>query len=614
MANAPEHSLRPGSRVGGYEIVKVIGAGGFGITYEGYNRITRNRAAIKEFFPRGIVTRTDSTIVISDRRDAEIFDKVLKKFEETTTELAGLEHPHIVRVYDYLPGNRTGYMMMEYIEGEALRDVLDRHPLKVLPSEAEVRRIFGPILDAIRYVHSKNLIHRDISPENIMITKDGRPVLIDFGALRRQLDNTRVSTLMVARERYAPPEQGLVEGLPHGFYTDIFALGATMYEAISGDPPIRAGNRIWARQDPYVPLSQSAKIACRPELTAAIDRSLKTRIEERPQSMPEFIGLLGWGQAQPRAPAGPAAAPPTQRLQGGSAPATQLIANSAPPTTLAPPASAQQPQAARAPIPAPVPATAGRQQSPATPAAPSIQAIPGLPAAPPATLAEPRGVSFLGVSLLVVAALAAVYAVIARSQSLFPFATRPTDVVVNPSTPTTPTTTPTTPTPSTTTPTPTQRPNQTPTTPTSSPIALAREQARNCLLAQPCNPSPCIPAVLGQWPNSPELGELRDFVRERCRVPNGVYTAEYTFPASSATCPANASINEVFVSESSISFTINNTAWRGSINQKSGALDIKWDNIKPKPASETYIRGPFSNATLFDARCGEGQFKLHLRR
>jgi serine/threonine protein kinase len=587
MANAPEQSLRAGSRVGGYEIVKVIGAGGFGITYEGYNPITRNRAAIKEFFPRGIVTRTGSTIVINDRRDAEIFDKVLKKFEETTTELAGLQHPHIVRVYDYLPGNRTGYMMMEYIEGEALRDVLDRHPSKVLPNEAEFRRIFGPILDAIRYVHSNNLIHRDISPENIMITKDGRPVLIDFGALRRQLDNTRVSTLMVAREKYAPPEQGLVEGLPHGFYTDIFALGATMYEALSGDAPIRAGNRIWARQDPYVPLARAAKIACRAELTGAIDRALKIRIEDRPQTMPEFIGLLGWGTAQARAPARQSDAPATQLLPGAASPATQLLPGGSPATTLAPVVAPQpQPQPNRAPVNRPQPA--------ANFGAPANQPIPGLPAAPAATLAEPRGTSLLGLGLLVGAALLAVYFVVARSQGIFPFAARPTDVVVTPTTPTTTT------------------PPQIPNAPNN--IALAREQARNCLLNQPCNPSPCIPAVLGQWPNSPELGELRDFVRERCRVPNGVYTAEYTFPTSSATCPANAAINEVFVSENSISFTINNTAWRGAINQKSGTLDIKWDNIKPKPASETYIRGPFSNATLFDARCGEGQFKLHLRR
>ena len=607
MANAPEHSLRPGSRVGGYEIVKVIGAGGFGITYEGYNRITRNRAAIKEFFPRGIVTRTGSTIVVNDRRDAEIFDKVLKKFEETTTELAGLQHPNIVRVYDYLPGNRTGYMMMEYIEGEALRDVLDRHPSKVLASEAEVRRIFGPILDAIRYVHSNNLIHRDISPENIMITKDGRPVLIDFGALRRQLDDTRVSTLMVAREKYAPPEQGLVEGLPHGFYTDIFALGATMYESICGDPPIRAGNRIWARQDPYVPLARAAKIACRPELAAAIDRALKTRIEERPQSLPEFLGLLGWGPAQAR-PASNQADAATRLQPSQSAPPTQLLAGGAPPTTIAPASARDQ---RPIPQPTPSPAPLARPLAPSASGPATIQAIPGLPAAPAASIAEPRGFSVLGLSLLVGAALLAGYAVFARSQGLFPFATRSTDVVVTPSTPTIPTSTPT----STT---PTQRPTTptSPTTPTapSNNIALAREQARNCLLSQPCNPSPCIPAVLGQWPNSPELGELRDFVRERCRVPNGVYTAEYTFPTSSATCPANAAINEVFVSESSISFTLNNTAWRGSINQKSGTLDIKWDNIKPKPASETYIRGPFSNATLFDARCGEGQFKLHLRR
>ena len=140
-------ALQAGNKIAGYEIKRVIGAGGFGITYEGHNPITDNRVAIKEFFPKGIVSRTGATIVLNDERDRDIFDQVLKKFEEATSRLCKLIHPNIVRVHDYIPGNRTGYMLMEFLDGDSLRGRLDKSPAKALSGPAEFAALFMPIAD-----------------------------------------------------------------------------------------------------------------------------------------------------------------------------------------------------------------------------------------------------------------------------------------------------------------------------------------------------------------------------------------------------------------------------------------------------------------------------------
>ena len=337
-------ALQPGSKVGGYEVKRLLGAGGFGMTYEGFNPITRNRVAIKELFPKGIVSRQGATIIIGDQRDQQVFQSVLKKFEESTTKLAQLQHGNIVKVFDYIPGNNTGYMMMEYIEGDILAGLLEKSPSRALPSEAEFARIFQPILDALAYVHANNLIHRDISPDNIMIDKTGRPVLIDFGAFKEMDQTNRASTLMVAREAYAPPEQGVVDGIAHMPYTDIYALGATMYETLAGEPPIRAAKRVFVKVDPYVPLAQKAKVPLSPSVAAAIDKCLRLPAEERPQSIAELVGLMGWDAtriAPPRQQTGPVPGPTVLAPPGGFQPQPNFTAPPQPtrvPSGVQPPA------------------------------------------------------------------------------------------------------------------------------------------------------------------------------------------------------------------------------------------------------------------------------------
>ena len=289
-------ALQSGLRIAGYEIKRVIGTGGFGITYEGYNPVTSNRVAIKEFFPKGIVSRAGATIVVADDRDREIFAKALKKFEEATSWLCKLAHPNIVKVHDYIPGNRTGYMLMEFVDGETLRGRLDRTGSKALSSPAEFAAVFGPVADALKYVHAKGLLHRDLSPDNIMIDKGARPVLIDFGAIRDMDATKRASTLVVAREAYAPPEQLIPDGPEHRPYTDIYALAATMYETVAGEPPVRSSNRMWGAADGYVPVGGKSRFAGPAHLYAAIDRGLALNPQHRPQSVAELQVLLGFAR------------------------------------------------------------------------------------------------------------------------------------------------------------------------------------------------------------------------------------------------------------------------------------------------------------------------------
>src|SRR5262245_52169743 len=175
-------ALPPGKVIAGYQIVRLLGAGGFGMTYEAVNDITERRVAIKEFFPQGIASREAATKIVYAPRNAEIIEWALNRFERSTTELCRLRHPNIVRVFHYTKENNTGYMIMEYVEGVTLEGWLRKHA--VPPTPNELRPVVEPIIDALAYVHESGRIHRDIAPDNIMIRPDGRPILIDFGAIK----------------------------------------------------------------------------------------------------------------------------------------------------------------------------------------------------------------------------------------------------------------------------------------------------------------------------------------------------------------------------------------------------------------------------------------------
>ncbi len=291
-------ALPVGTEISGYRIVRVLGVGGFGITYEGFNPVTRRRAAIKEFFPRGIASRENATQVVFSRQDTDVVAWALDRFQRSTSELCEFQHPNIVNVLNYVPANETGYMFMEQVEGETLEQWLRRKEGAL--SLDDMRAVLEPICNALEYVHSKKFIHRDIAPDNIMIRKDGRPMLIDFGAIKiiAQTAQTRAASgrsYGVAKQHYSPPEQ-MDDDAELDPRADLYALGAVLYRAVSGHPPADADKRkndlILKGADSYVSVAQTARMPLPQAVIDIIDRSLSIKPADRPSSIAEFAAAL----------------------------------------------------------------------------------------------------------------------------------------------------------------------------------------------------------------------------------------------------------------------------------------------------------------------------------
>lgn len=294
-------ALLPGQRIAGYEIRSKLGQGGFGIAYDAFNADIQLRAAIKEFFPRDMVARSGTAVTVRDGESKGFYERFLGRFVEEARAVAKLRHPNIVSVRHFERANNTAYLVMDFIDGINLKAWLDARRGQL--SEQSLRDVFSPVMDALAYVHSRNMLHRDVSPMNIMVDRTGKPWLIDFGAFKDTWrEQPRRTSLLAANPAYAPPEQSdAMEGQEHGPFTDVFALAATMYEAFSGRKPSPAGARTAAvatgRPDPLVPLGQVGAVQCSPAVAAAIMSALALRAEARPQSMAALGAQMGWGPA-----------------------------------------------------------------------------------------------------------------------------------------------------------------------------------------------------------------------------------------------------------------------------------------------------------------------------
>lgn len=222
---------------GQYLVGKTIGQGGFGITYIGFDMNLEMKVAIKEYFPDGFANRNhelSDQIYLNSSEHAEELENEKKNFIEEARILAQLDElPGIVKVRDYFQENNTAYIVMEYVEGETLRDYLKRNGGRIPASQ--LFNLMEPVLKSLIRIHEKGIIHRDISPDNIMLTSQNRIKLIDFGAADRGNDLENKLTL-VYKEYFSPIEQRLGKG-EVGTYSDIYALCATIYSAITGQLP-----------------------------------------------------------------------------------------------------------------------------------------------------------------------------------------------------------------------------------------------------------------------------------------------------------------------------------------------------------------------------------------
>lgn len=243
--NPPLHHLRTKTILNGkYWIGKAIGEGGFGITYTGWDLNLEIKVAIKEYFPNGFVSRDVSntdTLTVFSGSDRENYEKGRKKFIEEAKALAKFENlPGIVSVKDFFLENGTAYIVMEFIEGETLKEFLKRNGGKTLPEN--IFEMMRPLMKSLIEVHKKGIIHRDISPDNIMITGNSEVKLLDFGAARDISGNNKSLSIQL-KPGYAPEEQYRSHG-NQGPWTDVYALCATMYRAITGKTPIESLERI----------------------------------------------------------------------------------------------------------------------------------------------------------------------------------------------------------------------------------------------------------------------------------------------------------------------------------------------------------------------------------
>ena len=271
--------------VGDYRIKRVLGAGGFGITYLADEMALARLVTIKEYFPADFAARRSTCDASPRSQDcAEDYKWGLERFIEEAQTLARFVHPNIVRVYRYFRANNTGYMVLHFEEGGSFKAWLKG--LKRAPRQNELDKILNPLLDALEMVHGGAFLHRDIAPDNIIIRKDGSPVLIDFGSARGEIASHSKTVSALVKPGYSPYEQYATTSRQQGPWTDIYALGATLYHAVSGKRPPDAPSRMV--NDEYVPARAVALSSYRPTFLAAIDKSLRLEIGERPQSVAQW--------------------------------------------------------------------------------------------------------------------------------------------------------------------------------------------------------------------------------------------------------------------------------------------------------------------------------------
>ena len=282
-------ALAPGSILNGrYIIGRVLGQGGFGITYTARDHQTGEIVAIKEFFPDSMVTRSNHTTVTpytGERGENFAYGKDTFLLEaKTMAEFIGC--PNIVRVYSYFEENGTGYFVMEYVDGQSFQSYLKAHYGRI-PWE-DAMRVILPVMDALSLVHEKGIIHRDIAPDNICIAKDGTVKLLDFGAARYSLGNVSQSLDVVLRHGFAPREQYKRRGR-QGPYTDVYALGATLYYALTG---VRPDDALERQDEDNMPLPSSLGANVTEAQEEVILKAMAVDPEDRYQSMAEFKSAL----------------------------------------------------------------------------------------------------------------------------------------------------------------------------------------------------------------------------------------------------------------------------------------------------------------------------------
>jgi len=290
-------ALANGTRLAEFELVRLLGVGGFGMVYQAYDHSLQRSVAIKEYLPTALAGRTGGpSVVIRSSLDGSSYQAGLQSFVAEARLLAQFDHPSLVKVLRFWEANNTAYMVMPLYHGMTLKQA--RSQMRRPPSEAWLRQVLWSVLEALKLLHAHQTLHRDVSPDNIFLQDVGPPVLLDLGAARRAIGDLSRKHTAVLKVNYAPIEQYAdARDMVQGAWSDLYSLAAVVHGYLANDLPLPATFRVLRDRMPSMrELAQSAHslYGCNysPAFVDTLDRSLAIRPEERPQSVEAFSEAL----------------------------------------------------------------------------------------------------------------------------------------------------------------------------------------------------------------------------------------------------------------------------------------------------------------------------------
>ena len=300
-------ALPAGTKLAEFEIVGLLGVGGFGMVYSAYDSSLQRTVAIKEYMPSALAGRTGGkTVSCRSSADQEALSAGLRSFVAEARLLAQFDHPSLVKVYRFWEANNTAYMVMPLYRGMTLKEA--RYQMKAPPPESWLRAVLWSILGALKYLHEHNTVHRDISPDNIFLQDVGPPVLLDLGAARRAISDKSQKHTAILKVNYAPIEQHADAGdMAQGPWTDLYALAAVVHGCLCDAPPVPATFRaVKDRMPGFASIANTVQTYYgqhySPEFIQAFSHALEILPEKRPQSVQAFMDEMRLVAPQGRLP------------------------------------------------------------------------------------------------------------------------------------------------------------------------------------------------------------------------------------------------------------------------------------------------------------------------